>query len=171
MTKWAFLLAYCLALAIVVVIVVERQQFASEGLVATRELPKNWLLQSSDVGPGDKRARYTSKDISKATRLDASDTTLMPEIVINPGFVPLALTVDHALVTAGANAGRKVRICGNQSDALQSAIVQAMLCAEESAQCVAVIDIPSSAVSPLVAKADPAKALVVKLITQQCESK
>jgi hypothetical protein len=153
MTKWVLWVFYGIVLFVGAAVIDHRYEVPPPSLVATRNLPPNWLLQSQDIVPADSRLRYTNKAISAGQPITVTDTSELPKLTSKPGYFLAAIPVDAKFVVSGQiNAGRYARICSATETLTDDAVVQAVICLPEEAQCVSVNQLSTSTAAAISTK-------------------
>jgi hypothetical protein len=169
MTKW-ILIVYCAVLFVGSALILRRYPVYPMGFVATGDLPANRLLQPGDIAPAVASGQYTRKPIGKGQPVRTDDTSAMPEIVPQPGKLPLALPVRQALVLSGTiNAGAMVHLCKREKELIDKLDVRAVLCAGPDALCIAVLELPAEKAVTLAATFGTADPVTAQPSGRKCE--
>ena len=143
--RWWFLLFYCAALFAGTLWIVARHAPALPmNYTATHAMEANQLLQPGDLAPAPQGGRYLRGKMAAGAKLAGDATGALPALRVGKATLPVALAVSRALVASGdANAGGQLRVCQGKKDLVESSVVvQAAICADSEAMCIAVVDIP-----------------------------
>jgi hypothetical protein len=119
-------------------------------VVTRRDLPRNTLVQASDIEQPTFVNRYVvaPAGVSKGAALrpeDVADQPVLPELA--PAKLLLSLSVPRADVVKGINAGSKLKLCGKAPLAYGEVTVLAVRCGSNgtSATCSTLVELPTSA--------------------------
>lgn len=142
--RWWILLVYCILLAAGTSLVVHRTPENLPGLVASRELEANRLLQPGDISPVSTTPQYLTRSVKADEALKPGDISAFPSLSLKENEWPFAIPVGHHLVTRGTvNAGANVRICKAGKVVFEPASVRTVLCPPVDRECIAVVVLTS----------------------------
>jgi hypothetical protein len=142
--RWGVAIAYSILLLLGFAIIMQRQSTIPAGLVATRDLAPDRLLQAGDVAPSGRGMQYVRRDLKAGDVLQPGDLVSFPALNWEEETVPVAFAVERELVEAGlVNAGMTARICKGSIVAFEFVPVRAVLCWPGEAACIAITAIPT----------------------------
>jgi hypothetical protein len=180
--RWGFFIAYGFALFVGVALILifsrqpapgskDERESPAVSFTAERELPANRLLQPGDLAalPGG-RPRYLKHMAKKDEKIEIGDLSTIPTITVKPGKLPVAFSVESAMVTSGAiNAGISVHVCRGPKALVESGEVQAVLCPATDEPCIALTDIPADKASALAEASQASMPATLKVMGSQCQ--
>lgn len=142
----------------VLVIVFAPGDKSKPGFAASRFLPRNTLLLASELAAPGYTNRYVvaPKGIRQGVALQSDDVADQPVLLeVSPVKLLLTLPIFAASVTAGVNAGKKIRLCGKAPTSFGDVTVQAVRCdpGEAGGNCAAIVELPGSAAADVAVKA------------------
>jgi hypothetical protein len=144
--RWWFLVIYCAGLfgGTMWIYAKHAPPLPPMNYTATLALEANRLLQPGDLAPAPEGGRYLRGKLAAGARLHGDGTGTLPALTVGKATLPVALAVPRTLMISGeANAGGQLRICQGKKDLVEAAVgVQAAICAESEAMCIAVLDVP-----------------------------
>jgi hypothetical protein len=124
--------------------------------IASRPLPKNTLLLSSDMTNPGFTGRYivAPNGVKLGAALRPEDVADQPNLLEPQPKLLLSLPVPQTAVAGGLNAGSKVQLCGKAPLSFGPVITQALRCEldKPAADCAVIVELPSDAVSEVAAK-------------------
>jgi hypothetical protein len=115
----------------------------SVGVVATRVLAANRLLQPGDISPTSAPGQYVTHLVKPGEALQPGDVSTFPHLLLSNGDLPIALPIRRQLVAQGVNAGANVRICRANEAVFPSVPVRVLLCPPSEGECIAIAVIAS----------------------------